>query len=89
MIEAGRRPPLFLTLERGSGDKVPQEVATFGPPPRPTTHTGNFSITAAYTVAPGIRGGIGFGYTNNPTPVVFTPQTGSALNLLANVVTYW
>ena len=23
------------------------------------------------------------------TPVVYTPQTGSALNLLANVVTYW
>ena len=54
-------------------------------------HSGNFSITAAYyaTVAPGIRAGIGLGYTNNPTPVVYTPQTGSALNLLANVTTYW
>jgi porin len=54
-------------------------------------HTGNLSITAAYnaSIAPGIRVGIGLGYTNNPTPVVYTPQTGSALNLLANVVTYW
>ena len=54
-------------------------------------HTGNFSITAAYyaSIAPGIRVGIGLGYTNNPTPVIYTPQTGSALNLLANVVTYW
>ena len=54
-------------------------------------HTGNFSITAAYyaPLAPGIRVGIGLGYTNNPTPVVYTPHTGSALNLLANVTTYW
>jgi porin len=54
-------------------------------------HTGNFSITAAYyaPIAPGIRVGIGLGYTNNPTPVIYTPQTGSDLNLLANVVTYW
>ena len=54
-------------------------------------HSGNFSITAAYyaSIAPGIRAGIGFGYTDHPTPVIYTPQTGSALNLLANVVTYW
>jgi porin len=54
-------------------------------------HTGNYSITAAYnaSIAPGIRAGIGLGYTDNPTPVVFTPQTGSALNLLANLVVYW
>ena len=37
----------------------------------------------------GIRAGIGLGYTDNPTPVVYTPQTGSALNLIANVVVYW
>jgi porin len=55
------------------------------------SHTGNFSITAAYykPIAPGIRVGIGLGYTDHPTPVICTPQTGSALNLLANVVTYW
>jgi porin len=54
-------------------------------------HSGNFSITAGYTapIAPGIRVGIGLGYTNNPTPVIYTPQTGSDLNLLANVTTYW
>jgi porin len=54
-------------------------------------HTGNFSITAGYTapIAPGIRVGIGLGYTDHPTPVIFTPQTGIDLNLLANVVTYW
>ena len=54
-------------------------------------HNGNYSITAAYnaSIAPGIRGGIGLGYTNNPTPVIYTPQTGSALNLLANLVVYW
>jgi porin len=54
-------------------------------------HTGNFSITAAYyaPIAPGIRVGIGLGYTDHPTPVIYTPQTGSALNLLANLVTYW
>ena len=54
-------------------------------------HSGNFSITASYTapVAPGIRVGIGLGYTNNPTPVIYTPQTGSDLNLLVNVITYW
>jgi porin len=38
---------------------------------------------------PGVRVGIGLGYTDHPTPVIYTPQTGSALNLLANVVTYW
>ena len=54
-------------------------------------HTDNFSITAAYyaPIAPGVRVGIGLGYTDHPTPVIYTPQTGSALNLLANVVTYW
>ena len=54
-------------------------------------YTGNFSITAALyaAIAPGIRVGMGVGYTNNPTPVIFTPQTGSNLNLLANVITYW
>jgi porin len=54
-------------------------------------HTGNFSVTAAYyaPIAPGIRVGIGLGYTNNPTPVVYTPQTGSALNVLANATMYW
>jgi hypothetical protein len=42
-------------------------------------HAGNWSITAAYTapIAPGIRVGIGLGYTNNPTPVIYTPQTGA------------
>ena len=47
-------------------------------------HSGNFSITAASNapIAPGIRVGIGLGgYTNNPTPVIYTPQTGSALNV--------
>jgi porin len=48
-------------------------------------------MTAAYnaSVAPGIRMGFGLGYTNNPTPVIYTLRTGSALNLLANVTTYW
>ena len=54
-------------------------------------HTGNFSVTAAYyaPIAPGVRVGIGLGYTDNPTPVVYTSQTGSALNVLANVTMYW
>jgi porin len=54
-------------------------------------HDGSLSITAAYTapVAPGIRVGIGLGYTDHPTPVAYTPQTGSALNVLANVTTFW
>jgi porin len=54
-------------------------------------HTGNFSVTAAYyaPIVPGVRVGFGLGYTDHPTPVIYTPQTGSALNLLANVVTYW
>jgi porin len=54
-------------------------------------HDGSLSITAAYTaaIAPGIRVGIGLGYTDHPTPVVYTPQTGSALNILANVATFW
>jgi porin len=54
-------------------------------------HDGSLSITAAYSavVAPGIRAGIGLGYTDHPTPVVYTPQTGSALNILANVITFW
>jgi porin len=51
--------------------------------------TGTFSMTAAYSasIAPGIRVGIELGYTDHPTPAIYTPQTGSALNLLANVVT--
>jgi porin len=54
-------------------------------------HDGSLSITAAYTapIAPGVRAGIGLGYTDHPTPVVYTPQTGSALNILANVITFW
>jgi porin len=54
-------------------------------------HADSLSITAAYTapIAPGIRVGIGLGYTDHPTPVVYTPQTGSDLNILANVSTYW
>ena len=54
-------------------------------------HTSNYSITVAYnaSIARGIRAGIGLGYTNNPSPVIYTPQTGSDLNLLANVVLYW
>jgi porin len=54
-------------------------------------HSDNLSITAAYyaPIAPGIRVGVGLGYTNNPTPVIYTPQSGSALNLLANVTAYW
>jgi porin len=48
-------------------------------------------MTAAYTapVAPGIRAGIGLGYTDHPSPVIYTPETGRALNILANVITYW
>ena len=54
-------------------------------------HDGSLSVTAAYsaTIAPGVRAGIGLGYTDHPTPVVYTPQTGSALNILANVITFW
>ena len=54
-------------------------------------HTDNFSITAAYyaPIVPGVRVGVGLGYTDHPSPVIYTPQTGSDLNLLANVVTYW
>ena len=54
-------------------------------------HSGSLSITVAYSgpIAPGIRAGIGLGYTDHPSPVIYTPQTGSALNLLANVITYW
>ena len=54
-------------------------------------HDGSLSITAAYTapIAPGVRVGVGLGYTDHPTPVVYTPQTGSALNILANVTTFW
>ena len=54
-------------------------------------HTGNFSITAAYyaPIVPGVSVGIGLGYTDHPTPVIYTPQTGSDLNFLANIVTYW
>ena len=54
-------------------------------------HADSLSITAAYiaTLAPGIRAGIGLGYTDHPTPVIYTPTTGSALNILANVTTFW
>ena len=54
-------------------------------------HAGSLSITAAYSgpIAPGIRAGIGLGYTDHPSPVIYTPQTGSALNILVNVITYW
>ena len=54
-------------------------------------HDDSLSITASYIapIAPGIRVGIGLGYTDHPTPVVYTPQTGSALNILANVIAFW
>jgi porin len=54
-------------------------------------HDDSLSVTASYiaSIAPGIRIGIGLGYTNHPTPVVYTPQTGSALNILANIITFW
>ena len=49
------------------------------------------SITAGYiaTLAPGIRAGIGLGYTDHPTPVIYTPRTGSDLNILANATVFW
>jgi len=54
-------------------------------------HTDSLSITVAYSasIAPGIQAGIGLGYTDHPTSVVYTPQTGSALNILASVTTFW
>jgi porin len=54
-------------------------------------HSDSLSITASYSgpIAPGIRAGIGLGYTDHPSPVVYTARTGSALNFLANVITYW
>ena len=54
-------------------------------------HADSLSITAAYIamLAPGIRAGIGLGYTNHPTPVIYTSMTGSALNILANVIIFW
>ena len=47
-------------------------------------HDGSLSITAAYTARLRLGFGLasGFGYTDHPTPVVYTPQTGSALNIL-------
>ena len=47
-------------------------------------HIGNFSITAAYyaPIASGVRAGIRLGYTDHPTPVIYTPQTGSALTFV-------
>jgi porin len=55
------------------------------------TDSESLSITAAYSgpIAPGIRAGIGLGYTDHPSPVIHTPQTGSALNILANMIVYW
>ena len=52
-------------------------------------HADSLSITGAYTapIAPGVRFGIGLGYTDHPSPVIYTPQTGSALDILANATT--
>ena len=54
-------------------------------------HARSLSTTAAYNapIAPGISAGIGLGYTDHPTPVIYTPKTGSALNILASVTTFW
>ena len=54
-------------------------------------HPDSLSITAAYIamLAPGVRAGVGIGYTNHPTPVIYTPMTGSALNFLANIIAFW
>src|SRR5262249_16473036 len=54
-------------------------------------HDGSLSVTVAYnaSIAPGIQAGIGLGYTDHPTPVIYTPRTGSALNFLANLTTFW
>lgn len=54
-------------------------------------YSNSSSITVAYTakIVPGIQLGIGLGYTDHPTPVVYTPRTGSDLNILANIITFW
>jgi porin len=54
-------------------------------------HSTSLSVTVAYNapIVPGIQAGIGLGYTDHPTSVIYTPQTGSALNLLGNVTVFW
>lgn len=46
------------------------------------------SATASYTahVIRGLTLGFGMGYTNHPTPIAYTPETGHALTLISNIV---
>jgi porin len=53
-------------------------------------HEDSTTATLAYSgyIAPGIRGGFGIGYTNHPVRV-YAPDTGRALNALANLTFYF
>jgi porin len=50
-------------------------------------HTDSKSATLSYNahLSPGVYAGIGVSYVDHPTTVSFTPQTGSALNVLASL----
>ncbi len=51
-------------------------------------HSESRSATVSYTLhaARGLTFGFGIGYTDHPTPINYTPQTGHAVTLISNMV---
>jgi porin len=51
-------------------------------------HDSAKSATVSYTahVIRGVTVGLGVGYTDHPTPILYTPETGHAVTLISNLV---
>ncbi len=54
-------------------------------------HSDSKAVTASYSyqVIPGLYGNLGVEYVNNPTPVIYTSNTGSALDIIAGISLYF
>lgn len=58
---------------------------------RQLTHDNANTYTAAYSakVAPGTNINVGVSYVDNPTPIVYRGNTGSALNVISNLFVFF
>lgn len=74
---------LILADNVFSGDYVNNERAL-----DQLAHSDAKSATVSYTahIRQGVTFGVGVGYTDHPTPITYTPETGHALSLISTIV---
>ena len=55
------------------------------------THDDSRALTVSYSArfSPGLYAGLGLGYVVHPSGIIYTPRTGQALNVLANLNIFW